>query len=286
MSDSTTGVLEKSSLTADRQSITDWVDIADMRVSQAAQREFRLAHAAKLAVEFDMEAFGYPIVNIRDDGSVYLVDGQHRVAALKMTKRPIDKVLCEIYHGLTEEEEAELFLLRDTRRAIPAFERWKIAQTAGRKAELEIARIVNEAGLKVAMSTTDGAIRAVGTLKRIYDDKGENVLARTLAVIRDAFGTNGFDAIVMTGISMMISRYGDKIDDDYLTQKLGRLHGGVRGLVGNAEVLHRQTGHPKSTCVAAAAVEAFNSGHGGYRLTPWWRQRNRESVRIKKATTA
>ena len=61
-----------------------WVPIAKMRVSPRAQRTFSPAHAAALAASFDLEAMGYPVVNLRADGLFYIVDAQHRVEALKL----------------------------------------------------------------------------------------------------------------------------------------------------------------------------------------------------------
>lgn len=262
-----------------RSTTEELIPISEMRVSEVAQRAFRPQHAAMLATEFDMDAFGIPVVNIRTDGSIYLVDGQHRIAALRMNreKYPVERVKCEVYRGLTEAEEAALFLRRDNRRAVPAFEKWRIAQTAGFERECRIAELVSAAGLNVSMSYTDGSIRAVGTLQSIYDSHGEVVFVRMLNILKNAYGTVGFDAVLMRGIAKLLARYGDSIDDGFLIEKLGSVHGGARGLLNRAEVLRKQTGSPKTTCVAAEAVTIHNSGRGGYRLAPWWRARQNAS---------
>lgn len=264
-----------------RKSTVDWVDISNLEVSESAQRVYDPAHAASIAMRFDWEAFGMPVVNIRSDGRKFLVDGQHRVAAVRIKFPEITRVQCEVYEGLTEAEEAELFLLRDERRAVRVLDKWRIAQTAGRETELRIAEIVADSGLKISSSPSEGSIRAVGTLKRIYTNYGENVLARTLFVIREAYGHHGFGASVMHGLAMMIARYSTAVEDRFLIEKLGNVHGGIRGLTNRAEVLHRQTGQPMITCVAAAAVDIHNGGRGGAKLAPWWKQRVRDSHRGK-----
>lgn len=107
-----------------RASHLRWVPIAEMKVSPKAQREFRKPHAEKFAADFDLEALGFPVVNIRD-GHYWIVDGQHRVEALKMMGWADQQIQCECYEGMTEAEEADLFLRRDDRRAITSFDKFR-----------------------------------------------------------------------------------------------------------------------------------------------------------------
>ncbi len=51
-----------------------------------AQREFSRAHGDAIAAEFDMGKFGYPVVNHVGDVN-WVIDGQHRVYALKRLPR-------------------------------------------------------------------------------------------------------------------------------------------------------------------------------------------------------
>src|SRR3982074_2064161 len=84
-----------------------WVPIGEMRVSPGSPREFHQSHPQELAANFDLEGFGFPVVNHRD-GHWYVIDGQHRVAALRLIGwGPEQQIQCEGYDGLTEVEEAE-----------------------------------------------------------------------------------------------------------------------------------------------------------------------------------
>ncbi len=246
-----------------------WVPIKEMRVSPKAQREYRPAHAAQMAADFDLEALGYPVLNRR--GAIYyIVDGQHRIEALKMIGFENDSIQCECYENLTEAQEADLFLRRDERRRIAAFDKFRIAVTAERAAETEIDRIVRTNGLKVSSSQADGCIRAVATLKKVYTRAGGEVLGRTLRIIRDSYGQAGFDAVVIDGIALLCQRYNDELAEEIAVEKLSKVHGGVNGLLGKAGVLRKQSGSPKTHCTAAAAVDIINAGRGGRRLAPWW----------------
>ena len=93
-----------------------WVQLAQMRVNPLAQRDLNQARVSKLAAAFDPELMDAPTVNHRG-GWYYLIDGQHRIAALKewLSSWQDQQVQCWTYEGLREAEEAEKFLaLNDT----------------------------------------------------------------------------------------------------------------------------------------------------------------------------
>jgi hypothetical protein len=246
----------------------EWVPISEMRVSPKAQRAYREAHAAEFAADFDLEALGYPVVNKRG-GHYYIVDGQHRIGALKMIGWDDQMIECEVYDGLTEQQEADLFLRRDDRKAIPALEKYRIALTAGREVETDIERVVRQ--MELTVGAQSGSIRAVGTLRKVYTRGGPDVLGRALLIIREAFGDHGLDAAVIDGMGLVCQRYNGSLDTTKAVKQLSSLHGGVNGLLTRAENLRKQTGNTKGACVAAAAVEAYNSGRGGKKLPDWWK---------------
>lgn len=254
-----------------RASHLRWIPVAEMKVNPRAQRDFKEAQAEKYAADFDLEALGFPVVNLRD-GSFYIVDGQHRVAALKMIGWGDQKIQCECYEGLTEAEEAELFLRRDERRAVSRFERFGIALTAERADQSDIDRIVRSNNLCISREKVPGAIGAIATLERVYRRGGPAVLGRTLRIIRDSFGDSGFETNVIDGIGLLCQRYNGQLDDKTAVDKLGKVSGGVNGLLGLAENTRRQTGNSKSHCVAATAVELINRGSARTQKLPsWWK---------------
>ena len=60
------------------------IRIDSLKIPRAgvAQREFSQAHGDAIAAAFDMGKFGYPVVN-QVDGTDWVIDGQHRVYALR-----------------------------------------------------------------------------------------------------------------------------------------------------------------------------------------------------------
>jgi hypothetical protein len=254
----------------ERETRLRWVSIDKMRVSPMAQREIRQARVDRIVASFDLEQIGTPTVNERD-GHFYIIDGQHRIEALRELGWGDQQVQCWTYAGLSEEDEAEKFLKLNDTLAVGAFSKFKVGVHAGREAESDIDRIVRAADLRVSQDMRNGAVRAVGTLRRIYNRDGAAILARTLRICRDAYGDPGLEAPVLGGIGLLCGRYNGEIDDAAAVTKLAKAHGGVNGLLGKAENMRRQTGNPRNHCVAASAVELINSGRGGKKLPSWWK---------------
>jgi hypothetical protein len=117
-------------------------------------------------------------------GWYYLIDGQHRIAALKLWLGSWEgqQVQCWCYEGLTEAQEAEVFLTLNDTLAVHAFARFKVSVQVGRGTEGDIDRIVRALGLRISQGRAGGGIAAVATLRRVYDRGGAAVLARALRI--------------------------------------------------------------------------------------------------------
>lgn len=269
---------ESTAKKVEREARLRWVPIPDMRISPMAQRELNQARVDRIASTFDLEQIGTPTVNERD-GLFYVIDGQHRIEALKEIGWGDQQLQCWAYVGLTEQEEAEKFLKLNDTLTVDAFSKFKIGVQAGRPLECDIDRIVRLQGLTISRAKSAGAIHAVGTLRRIYVRSDPATLRRTLAIIRDAFGDSGFEALVLDGIGLLCQRYNAELNDEAIVTRLSSAHGGVKGLLGMAEGLHKSTGSPKAHCVAASAVTVYNRGRGK-KLPSWWREDGDGRVRI------
>ena len=86
-----------------------WIPLNQMKVNPLAQRDLNQARVDHLAASFDLEQIGVPTVSSRE-GSYWIIDGQHRMEALRSCGFHDEAVQCWVYEGLTSEMEAELFL--------------------------------------------------------------------------------------------------------------------------------------------------------------------------------
>lgn len=246
------------------------VPLEALRVSPNAQRELNQFWVDAIVADFDLEQLGAPTVSHRD-GYYWVLDGQHRLAALKewLGEWKGQKFQCWCYEGLSLDEEADVFLKLNNVRTVSALPKFRAAVTAGRAVETDIDRTVRTQGLVVSADRIPGAIRAVGTLIRVYQRSGPVVLGRALRVIREAYGDAGLEASVIDGIGMLCQRYNGELDEDTAVSKLSNAHGGVNGLLNKAQKARLDTGLTKAECVAMSAVEIINSGKGGVKLPKW-----------------
>lgn len=252
-----------------REAHLKWQPLALMRTSDVAQREINPARVDFLIANFDPEDFGTPTVSERD-GILWVIDGQHRIAAAKAVLGEDQQVQCWTYSDLSEEDEAERFLKLNNYLAVNAMSKFRVSVAAGRERECEIDRVVRANGMVVTKDKIDGAIGAVGTLGRIYDRAGSKALGRTLRIVHGAYGDSGLEAPVLDGVGLVCQRYNGSLNDDAAIERLASAAGGVVNLLARAETIRRQTGNAKSHAVAAAVVEVINRGRGGKKLPDWF----------------
>ena len=247
-----------------------WVRISDMKVSPAAQREFRPHWKDHLVASFDLTKMGVPTVNNRD-GSHFVVDGQHTTEALRDLGFGDELVQCWYYEGLSEAEEAELFLVLNDRLSVNVFDKFNVGIVAEREVPSDIDRIVRSLGLSVNKAKGDGSIGCVGTLTQVYRAGGPKALSRALRITRDSFGDPGYQAAIIKGLGLVCQRYNGELDDSTAIAKLGGMRAGATALMSKAITTQKQTRKPIGDCVAAAVVDVINSGKGGKKLPSWWK---------------
>ena len=257
-----------------RRAKLEWVPFEKIRVRHGvSQREFRPAWANAIAKGFKIEKLGTPILN-HVGGWFWIVDGQHRIEALKqwLGDSKGQRVECMVYADLSEQEEADLFLGLNAVKAVRSFDKFTIALTAEREEETNIEAIVRLKHLKISeQKDTEGAISCVATLARVYRRCGADGLAQTLEIANEAFGDTGLEADIIDGLGLLSTRYNGQLDPKKAIRALGSVRGGVNTLRTRATRLRQQTGVQRAQCVAAAAVEIYNRGKGGRKLASWWK---------------
>lgn len=263
-----------NNLPAQRRSHIETVNAHDLHVNPVAQRAFRPAWAAQIAAEWDIDKYQRPHVNRRDDGSLYIMEGQHGTHAYRVVYRQegVDTlpVQVELYEGLTEQEEAEFFLSLNNKKAIDAMSRFKVAVTAGYSTETDIDRIVRANGAVVTASTdTAGAISAVNALRSIYSSHGGHTLGATIRALRDSFGDQGYERHILLGLAAVIARYG--VTEESIVASLAKVPRGSKGLSQAAALNREAFGCTIVEATSAAIVDAYNKGRRGKaKLPSWW----------------
>lgn len=255
------------------KSKSEWVALGKMTVSEFSQREVKKYRVDALASEFDPERIGRPVLSLRD-GRYYIMDGQHRIAALKQWNGPgweQVQIECQVFSGLDEAQEADIFLQLNDVLSVNAYDKFSKAVAAGREVETAVKKCVEQQGLVINYAAGANGLSCVSTLVKIYRRSNGQTLGRALRIIRDAYGDLGMEAVVVDGIAHLCQRYNGVLDEQKAKARLGEARGGVKGLVNRATDIKLRTGNSKALCVAAAAVDIINQGHGGKKLPSWWK---------------
>jgi hypothetical protein len=267
----------KTSEKYDKQIVHDrelkYVKLSKMKVSAMAQRQFNPSWANQLFKEFDIDRMATPQVSFRE-GYYYIMDGQHTIAALKqfLGKGWEDQCIqCWVATGLTEQDEADIFLSLQYRKNVDAFQKFRVSLTAARPIETEINKIVHNERLVISQDTTlKGSLACVGTLIKTFKRDGPESLQRTLSIIRDAYGDGGFKHAVIDGISMVCHRYNGVLNPESTIESLRHTNGGVNGLLNKAYAYQTKTGHPMNICVAAEVIIIINRDRTPKTKLPSW----------------
>ena len=191
------------------------------------QRERYAKKIQRMAAEYDATAYVFPLVALFK-GDMILLDGQQRHAAHEQLGTA--KIVVLLVEGVrTEARLADIFLkVNRDRTLLNAFEKFIGALASKDRGTLDIERIVKAQGLKVGKAATANGHLPVGAVVAVHERGGNDLLERTLEVIVLAWGNyaskEAYEADTLRGLATFLRRYGDKINQERLVQRLTAHH--------------------------------------------------------------
>lgn len=217
--------------TAGPTSSHERINVADIRTA-GYQRKLEEPKVRRMVREWNVSPtiIGHIILSLRANGMLFVVDGQHRVEAVKRMQGRVNPYLDAIvWEGLSVGDEAEMFWKTQSpkmRKALSPEDIHNAAVYAGDDQAIEIAKIVDASGFRLGQSDFDdthrGRIHAIKVLADVYELYGPFVLAETLAFIGDAWGTaHSPERILISGVSLFLSMY-PGADKRSLTRRLSK----------------------------------------------------------------
>jgi len=185
--------------------------ISDMFVDFESQggyaRALNPTRVKYLTENFNANAIGTIYVSLRDDGSLALIDGNHRVtAAIANGLTTLDAY---VYADLTIEQEADLYrMFGDYLKQRPV-DRFLAALRANDPDAHAIAAVLAEYDLKVVVSTKGHGIHAVESVQTIVNKYDLRMLRLVLAFLVEAFGNNAvaLNGSTLKGAAMFLERF-------------------------------------------------------------------------------
>jgi hypothetical protein len=175
-----------------------------------------------IAAHFDPNALGFIFVARRTDGSLWVVDGQHRLLAVE--KLGWTHVDCEVFDSQGRRHEAVLFRERNGDRAkVSSLEMFKAGVTGRDPEAVAILATVEEQGYKIGKTgggRDDKMIECVGTLQSIYRAGGCDLLRTVLRIINAAWPFRaGYKTECLAGLAHFIQHVVE-YSEDRLIDKL------------------------------------------------------------------
>ncbi|MFJ2371257.1 DUF6551 family protein [Streptomyces sp. NPDC087769] len=242
------------------------VEVSGLYIDPQAQRTLNERRAQKIATNLISAAVGSIVLSQREDGRRYIVDGQHRWRACALAG--IATLRAEIHYGLTQAQEAMLFLIRNRESHKPRpRDEYHVGLTGGVPVYVDTEMILKKHSLTLG-STSVHSVGAVAGVLGIVDRYGATALDRTLTVSEAAWGRTAdtWDGLLLGGIGMFIGRWGDHVDDQELARKLsaqgpaGRFRGGVLAHSSSFGVDARSGGGSRVVSAYRLVALAWNRG--------------------------
>lgn len=260
-------------------------DVLD--VDPGVQRKLNDSRVKKLAGEFDESALGVFTVSARralsmpgapgdvDEVLRYVVlDGQTRLAALRAfagtqdTKLP---VVCQVYHGLTRAEEAEIFLTHNDRAPVRSIDKFRIALVAGEDWAQRLDAIVTRHGFETGVNApSERRFTAVSAALKIMNlTDGEDALDRAFELITRVWGhrTNASSAEAIDGLGMLFHRHSAAVDVPGFARKLARKDT-PQTFKANTMALRGAMRLSRTEAAYTYVIQVYNSGRRSQALEP------------------
>lgn len=238
-----------------------------LTIDDHVQRRCIPARVTRLADGLDLDGVGVITVSERADGTLAVLDGQHRIRALMENGMGEWEVQCRIYHGLTPRDEAAIFRLLNNTRATSIYDDYKVGLVAQDREWVPIDDAVRRAGLEISDQAADGKIMCVSSLRQVYRSAnngrpGDELVEDTLATALAAWGatTEAVEGNIVAGLGIVLQTYGNELDRAVLVRKLAKFPGGPSGLLGRAKALRDIRPSTIARLVAAVIVATYNTG--------------------------
>lgn len=241
------------------------VPLGKLSVHPKVQRSFKPKWAAELAKSFDESAIDELWV-VRVGKWLYVFDGQHRMAAIKLyigDGWEFVDVPCRIYDGLETATLAKLTGNKNNALAWTAIAEFRREVLANDATAVAIDKMVKSLGLVVREDTTPNTVRAVKALRQVYGwpPNGPEVLAWTISILHEAWpeDASGLHQSLIKGAAFVFQKHGAVLDRAGLLHRM-RAHLTPDGVLGQARAYARATGISVPQAVYSVLLRSYNTG--------------------------
>lgn len=216
------------------------INSRDLEIPDEYQRRLNTERVAKIAAGFNERIANEPKVSFRD-GHYYVFDGQHTISARKHLNGGSDlPILCKVYYGMTEAEEARLFAMQTGYSAALTPSAKLRANLHGEdNASSEFYEATEEAGFHIGFERGGGVGRiiCINTAFAEFKRVGAEIYKEALTILLEAWGgdSESLRAEVLQGFIHFVELYHDEYDRNRLICSLRSYEPNFIYVAGKAE---------------------------------------------------
>lgn len=239
------------------------------------QRAIDPNRVRKLIENFQSTGLGTLTISLRPDGRRVVVDGQHRVAAVR-TIGYDGRLPCSEYQGLSLADEAGMFLLLNNSKLVQPIDKFRARVIAEDWTAITIAGVLAAYGWEAKSGGQPGYFGAVGAAEKVFEGAGvlkraayPALLDAVVSTITQSWGRDyrGAHNLVVAGLGQFYARYGDDIDRTKVVAELSKLT--PHALIGRANTLRDARGGTSASSGAEVVTGLHNKGRRTNRLPDW-----------------
>lgn len=257
----------------------------ELRVDTRYQRAIRKGRVRRIVKNFRNTGFSFLTLSARDDGTFVVLDGQHRLTAIRELGWGEHPLPCVVYRGLTLEDEAEIFESTQSpsaRLSLAPADRFKARLIAKETTALAINATVEAFGYH--LNFTGGTTRdpndidAISAIEFVWNRHGPGSLSTLLAITRAAFPTSEnvhLSGALLAGLSSFLHRYHGMYFDDrllFVLRKVTPVH-----YTEDGKTIRKAIGGGFYDAVGRAILKEYNYKLSTNKLPEW------DAVRIRRS---
>lgn len=185
----------------------------NLKVDPLYQRELNQKKVDKIVAEWNYDLVNEPKVSQRQDGNYFIFNGQHTIAAHMAHEGMNTPIMCKVYHGVSWEEEKELFIAQNGISSDPTtWEKLRALFNAGDKDVRDMVEGAAQAGVQVQFKTQGDAFArciAVSAIMSMYKALPRKDYVTALQLIAACWGgqKESYTAGFIKGMTSLFKKY-------------------------------------------------------------------------------
>ncbi len=212
----------------------EWIAVDRLMVDEAYQRATDGSKSRALIFRITRDwnwSFCQPlVVSRRADGSLFVIDGQHRLAAA-LGRGDIPHLPCVVLSGQESAQEAQSFVALNThRQTLSQADIFNAMLAAGDEHAIATAAVLTETGWRCARScvvakSTPGQIGCAPMIVKALKLEGDAIVRNALTALREAYPDTAIQnaSTLLRALFLVFRREEAKDDPDVFIQSLGEV---------------------------------------------------------------